>query len=391
MKKLAAGILCAALLLGMCGGVFAQEQEDIQAQRVQYETQLSELKREQERLEIQIESGEDVLNAQRAYRETFVREAETIEAQMKLIARQMDNVEETLAQKQSELEEKVLRLAQTEAVFRQRLVAMYTMHEDTQLTALLGVKSWAQMLRYAENLSCISKRDVTLMQQLRAERDALNVQTVDADALVEELTKSEAELLRKVGEYATAIAAADERITAAEAENTAMELALASNKARQEEAAEEWFQFVQATDVGFEFDGEPFYWPLPEHFRISSNYGLRTLFGRRSTHRGIDIPAALGTPVYAAATGVAFTTAHWTYGTCVKLSHGSGLVTVYGHLVARAVSTGQLVQKGELIGYVGSTGRSTGYHLHFETNLDGVAVDALNYIEQDVIDRLYTS
>lgn len=67
---------------------------------------------------------------------------------------------------------------------------------------------------------------------------------------------------------------------------------------------------------------------------------------------------------------------HWTYGISVKISHGSGLATIYGHMSARAVNDGDYVTQGQLIGYVGSTGNSTGNHLHFETTLNGAAVSS---------------
>lgn len=101
--------------------------------------------------------------------------------------------------------------------------------------------------------------------------------------------------------------------------------------------------------------------------------GWRTLNGVQEFHRGMDIPAPLGTKIYAAADGVVSTKAHYTYGTCVKLSHGGGLVTIYAHMSAWAegIADGVPVKQGQLIGYVGRTGRAYGYHLHFEANLNG--------------------
>lgn len=103
--------------------------------------------------------------------------------------------------------------------------------------------------------------------------------------------------------------------------------------------------------------------------------GWRTLNGVQEFHRGMDIPAPLGTKIYAAADGVVSTKAHYTYGTCVKLSHGGGLVTIYAHMSAWAegIADGVPVKQGQLIGYVGRTGRAYGYHLHFEANLNGRA------------------
>ena len=104
--------------------------------------------------------------------------------------------------------------------------------------------------------------------------------------------------------------------------------------------------------------------------------------GVQEFHRGMDIPAPLGTKIYAAADGVVSTKAHYTYGTCVKLSHGGGLVTIYAHMSAWAegIADGVPVKQGQLIGYVGRTGRAYGYHLHFEANLNGAPVDVRDYL-----------
>lgn len=126
-----------------------------------------------------------------------------------------------------------------------------------------------------------------------------------------------------------------------------------------------------------------FIWPLPGYTTISSPFGSkRFINGKWDVHRGIDIPAPEGTPIYAAATGVVSTKAHWSYGTCVKIIHTDSLVTIYGHMVARApgITDGVVVTKGQLIGYVGNTGNSFGNHLHFEVDINGVNTDPALFI-----------
>ena len=126
-----------------------------------------------------------------------------------------------------------------------------------------------------------------------------------------------------------------------------------------------------------------FQWPIPGYTTLSSDFGtVRWIYGVKDVHRGMDVPAPAGTPIYAAADGVVSTTAHWSYGTCVKISHSPSLVTIYGHMSARAegITDGVFVTQGQLIGYVGSTGNSTGNHLHFEVNVNGTPVSAWPYL-----------
>jgi murein DD-endopeptidase MepM/ murein hydrolase activator NlpD len=119
---------------------------------------------------------------------------------------------------------------------------------------------------------------------------------------------------------------------------------------------------------------------------LTSSYGMRThpVLGGNRKHHGIDLAAPTGTPVYATADGVV-SKAEWfsSYGLYISVEHGASLQTRYAHLSRLSVATGDTVRKGDLIGYVGSTGRSTGPHLHYEVRVDGVAVNPIPYMMAD--------
>ena len=121
----------------------------------------------------------------------------------------------------------------------------------------------------------------------------------------------------------------------------------------------------------------PSIWPAAGY--VSSPYGLR--FNGTEFHQGIDIAADMGTPIVATADGVV-TAAGWNggYGNMVDVDHGGGIVTRYGHASALAVTVGQQVRRGEVIAYVGSTGRSTGPHVHYEVRVDGQPVNPAGYL-----------
>lgn len=117
----------------------------------------------------------------------------------------------------------------------------------------------------------------------------------------------------------------------------------------------------------------------------SSGYGMRShpVLGGRRDHKGIDLSAPTGTPVYATADGVVGR-ADWfsSYGLYVSIGHGGELETRYAHLSRLSVAAGQSVRKGDVIGYVGSTGRSTGPHLHYEVRVAGEAVNPVPYMAE---------
>jgi len=120
---------------------------------------------------------------------------------------------------------------------------------------------------------------------------------------------------------------------------------------------------------------------------LTSGYGMRNhpVLGGRRAHKGVDLAMPTGTPIYATADGIV-SKADWfsSYGLFISLEHGASLQTRYGHLSRLSVAAGQEVKKGDLIGYVGSTGRSTGPHLHYEVRIAGTAVNPVPYMQGSV-------
>lgn len=123
-----------------------------------------------------------------------------------------------------------------------------------------------------------------------------------------------------------------------------------------------------------------------EKMSLSSSYGMRVhpITGRVARHNGIDIPAPRGTPIYATADGiVGRAQVLGGYGNYVEIEHGNAIQTRYGHMTRFIVSSGQSVKKGDVIGYVGSTGRSTGNHLHYEVRIEGAPVNPMPFVQAD--------
>jgi murein DD-endopeptidase MepM/ murein hydrolase activator NlpD len=120
-----------------------------------------------------------------------------------------------------------------------------------------------------------------------------------------------------------------------------------------------------------------------EIMKFSSGYGYRSAptRGASRNHKGIDIPGPVGTPIYATADGM-IGRAQWVsgYGKYVEINHGNAVQTRYGHLSAMNVSPGQRIRKGDILGYMGSTGRSTGSHLHYEVRIAGEAINPVAFL-----------
>ncbi len=123
-----------------------------------------------------------------------------------------------------------------------------------------------------------------------------------------------------------------------------------------------------------------------DNMRLTSSFGTRAdpFNGRRARHNGIDIPGAVGTPIYATADGtIGRAQRLGGYGNYVEIEHGNAIQTRYGHLSAIAVVSGQRIRRGDILGYMGSTGRSTGSHLHYEVRIAGAPVNPTPFIADD--------
>lgn len=119
--------------------------------------------------------------------------------------------------------------------------------------------------------------------------------------------------------------------------------------------------------------------------RLTSSFGMRNhpVLGKRMRHNGIDIPAATGTPIYAPADGIVGRAQRLGgYGNYAEIEHGNGIETRFGHMSRIAVTPGQRVKRGQIVGYVGSTGRSTGPHLHYEVRIAGTPVNPIPFVQE---------
>lgn len=131
-----------------------------------------------------------------------------------------------------------------------------------------------------------------------------------------------------------------------------------------------------------------------EGVKLTSSYGMRVhpVIGGRRAHKGIDLAGPVGTPIYATADGIV-SRADWfsSYGLYVSIEHGGALETRYGHMSRLNVANGQRVRKGDTIGFIGTTGRSTGPHLHYEVRVNGEAVNPVPYMQSDSLVQASTA
>ena len=320
----------------------------------------------------------------------------------------LDELDANIAQTEQELEETTQELENKKELFATRIRVMYENGDTSYMDVLLNSENFSDMLSNMEIVSQIMDYDKGVVaeytalkesiEQMKAELESDRADKQDyMDSLEDrkkELESDRADLKKLLAklendiEYAEKTARqmqADEDKVNAEIEELSRQEAEAARKAA--EAAKKAAQSKSAsssTSTSTVRASGSMVWPCPSYNYISSNYGYRThpITGKVSSfHKGIDIAASSGNPVLAAASGtVVKSYMSSSYGNYIVISHGGGLMTAYAHLSRRLVSVGDTVSAGQQIGKVGSTGNSTGPHLHFEVYVNGSTVNPMNYV-----------
>ena len=337
--------------------------------------------------------------------------------QIDVINQEIELYEGMIADKELELADAMEAEETQMQAYRRHLRAMEEKGLISYIEILFQSKSFADLLSRIDDIKDIMTADKRLEDECIAARQ--HVQEVKADyegtkaeyeATKVELLEVKRQLEADIEAAYKRIAALDEDIEAAYKEYTENELAEAEFQAeidklmeqlrkqeeeerrRREEALRlQQQQQQQSGTSNITVPPAPtvvpaaagsFIWPYPQNNYVSSGYGMRfhPIFQENRMHYGIDIGGTAGQKIVAAAAGtVSVATNNSSYGNYVMINHGNGTATLYAHMESLAVSAGQTVSQGDTVGYCGSTGWSTGPHLHFEIRVNGATTDPLAY------------
>lgn len=310
---------------------------------------------------------------------------DTLEAELNEIDSIISETETGIAQKEAEIADFEQKISDNDAAFRARLRAMDENNTATYLDVLLNAASLSDFFGKMETIQEISENDQAIIDNMKTLKDGVaqskaaleekKSEQVEARGLVEGKRQS---LNAKIQEKSSLIKTLEANI--AEYDKIYKE------QERQENALKESLKASlskPSSAVSPKYVSGVFTWPATS-YSVTSAYGYRIhpVYKTKKYHSGIDIGAAYGTAV-SAANGGTVTLAGWNggYGNCIVVDHGGGLATLYGHLSSISVSRGATVSKGQQIGKVGSTGVSTGPHLHFEVLKGGSATDPMAYFK----------
>ena len=401
--------------------VAARSVSEIQADQDAIQSKLDDVNGKISDLQGQIDSEE-------AYQAELSEQISLYQQQIALMDEQIGALEDQIEEKNAEIETlqtdiasldeeiaaKQVEIDETYALFKERMVALYQAGETSSLAMLLSSDSFADFVTNVQLMQAVSESDQQLVNKLRtqkeeqqAQKDEKEAAEAEVQAALTQIQEDEAQLVEERSDQQSA----RESLEAAYAESKTAMQDLEAMKANYEANREE----IEAEEAAVEAELQQLYasmassssssssgssgssssgsssnvivdtgdlsfrWPLPGYTTVTSGYGAR--WG--TTHTGIDISGGgcYGSPIVAAESGTVIL-CQWysTYGQCIIVDHGGGYSTLYAHMSAYAVSTGDYVTKGQTIGYVGDTGNVTGPHLHFEVRVNGATQNPLNYV-----------
>ena len=372
-------------------------------------TSMSSLQNKLDKISASIKQHKTELNdakkkeaAAKALESELKEKVSVIQSQISVLQGQIAEVQNSIGLKEQEIAAKEQQITEKEAEiadqwgdFKQHMAAMQELRDGGSVAMLSAVNDLYELLTFNEVMQDISIKDTEILDNMKNAKEALESDKLTLESQRSELQSKKADLdaqnsqmRAKQNELNSSVAAA--QMSAAEAQQAQKDAqaAIESDEMNYEAVKKQIQKLIAAAAASkptLSFTG--FICPLKSYSRISSEYGWRKnpVTGVNKLHAGTDFAAPGGTPIYAAASGYV-QVAGWSsggYGNYViiyhgKMSDGNQYSTLYGHMRSVATSAGKYVQQGEIIGYVGSTGNSTGNHLHLEVWKGGSKANAVN-------------
>lgn len=377
-------ILLSALMNSTAGAVSQAELDDLK-------NRADELARQQSQLQSQISSLQGEQTAVMSKKQLLDERMSVTRQEIENLTSQIDTYTQMIADKEVELSDAIEAQARQFEDFKDRIRMMEENGTISYLSILFGASSFADMLSRIDMISEImeSDRQMAIMLEnakLATEQAKKNLEETKA---AQEAAKAEQE--QKEQELTVQLEEANQLIKQLMTDIDAYTLVYEENEAQEEALQQEIDEMVaelerlareNANNAAAVVATGSFIWPAESSRRVTSPFGTRLhpILGVYKSHNGIDIGADYGTNILAADGGiVAVSQYSSSYGNYVVINHGNGNRTLYAHMSKRLVSVGDTVEQGQTIGLIGSTGMSTGPHLHYEVTINGTRTNPLNY------------
>ena len=377
LKRLACGLL-AGVLVAVTAAPVAMA--DYKQKWEQAEQQLKEEKNKYNQIKDQKAKEEKK-------KKSLQNQQYIIKSQIKDTMGQINNKIEEIATQEQAIADQQQKIDERWAGFQDRMLAMQIMHDSGAVAMIASAKSMYDLLNFSKALQQISQKDTEVLEDMNQQKQLLEEEKAKLESAKNELESAKQSLDSKQSQLAENIRQQDQNISEQDALAQAQSEVVAQAQKNADEAERQYDAWIkQNASSGSGQSAEGFIWPLPAASpgRVTCEFGAtQNVNGVISPgHKGMDIGGLpIGTPILASHNGVAKTPPRsWTYGNVVMIDNGDGVSTLYAHMNSTAVSVGQAVTQGQVIGYLGATGNVTGPHLHFEVWVGGVRQNPRSFV-----------
>ncbi len=413
-RKIVCLVLAVLILGSLVSGalimsVHAASSKEIEKELVALREEQAELKKQSDALQSSIKDNQ-------AKTQTLVEKKADIDHQMEMSRQTIENLNEQsqqysllIAQKQDELEQTEAEEARLNEQYKTRLRSMEETGKISYWSILFGASSFSDLLDKVNMINEIAESDKLMLEKMADVAAQITTERAELETQMDDLEQAKSDLAAQQAEMEKQRAESDQLILQMSAEYDSLseeyqnyekledEMSAQIKKtetdyfnalskeeaARQAERNRQNNNKVPSNSTGATTSTGGFLYPLPYAVSITDAYGYRIhpLSGTYKWHNGVDFAAGSGTAIYATKSGtVTSATYNEAYGNMVTINHGDGYSSLYGHMTNSIVSVGDYVTQGQTIGYVGSTGWSTGPHLHFTIYYNGADVNPMNYV-----------
>ena len=397
-RKITAAVAAACVTIAAAGysvpekEVYASTLSSLQSQKQQLQSEINQVQKDLNEAKNDIAKAEQYQSSLNYQIQLNLQKVGVMEQELNLLAEELEQKEQELDEKNAELDQKEQEIDATYEQYKQRMRAMYMAGETSALEMLFEADSFAEFLTNIEMMKAITAHDTELLDTLDTQKKSITNQKTQVERVKAEISEqqeqvsaSKAELQQTNKDLQAAYEESKTAMQDIELEKEQFEANLEAKKAEAAQVQNEIDAIYAelaanaSNSSNSSMKDSGFIWPLPGYTTITSGYGAR--WG--STHTGIDISGGgcYGSGIVAAASGTVIKAAsHWSYGNYVIVDHGGGYTTLYAHCSQLLVSVGQNVAQGQKIALVGSTGQSTGPHLHFEVRINGKTQNPRNFV-----------
>ena len=346
--------------------------------------QIAEYEEEQKQIENKIDSLEKSKAEYTDIQAALNKKISNLQDQIDLYNSRIYEIQCKIDSNNIKIEQKEQEVEDAKEQLKQRLRAIYVAGSYSELAVLLSAEDYGDFLARTELMRGVTEHDTALMDNLNAEIKEIDRLNEENEAIMAENKELKADVVAKQEQLDREYSQAQAKLDSISASQNELQSDADDLQAEIEEKEAELSEIVAAikkaqTSSNRVYSGSGFAWPFQSSYYISCSYGQQSY----RFHTGVDITCggAYGKPIYAAADGTVIS-AVWSnrsYGNHISIDHGSGIATLYAHCSSLLVSSGETVKKGQLIAYCGSTGNSSGPHLHFEVRVNGQHTNPMNY------------